>query len=83
MVNKDIKYSRHARRRMKLYNLSEEDVSSIIEHQNPGLVFMEGRHEIISETMFSQYGYPIKVVLSFESGKIVVITAYPLKRGVK
>jgi len=68
---------------MKLYNLSEEDVSSIIEHLNPGLVFLEGKHEIIGETMLTNYGYPIKVVFSYDGEKVVVITAYPLKKGLR
>ncbi len=75
--------NRRAERRRKLYDLPEADVSSVIQHQNPQLEFPEGKHEIISETKFSKHGYPIKVVFSCESGKIIVITAYPLKRGLK
>jgi hypothetical protein len=68
---------------MKLYELSEEDVASVIKSQKPQLDFPEGKNELISKTNFSRHGYPIKVVFSCESGGIVIITAYPLKRGLK
>ena len=83
MADRDIRYSRHAKRRMSLYKLTEEDVSSVLEHQNPDFLFPEGKNEVISEAIFTRHGYPIKVVFSFENGDIVVITAYPLKKGVK
>lgn len=83
MGKDNIQFSRHARRRMKLYDLSEEDVSCVIKYQNPQLNFLERKYEIISEKKFSRHGYPIKVVFSYENGKIIVITSYPLKRGMK
>jgi len=82
-MEQNIHFSRHAKRRMKLYNLSEEDVPSVIACKNPKLNFSEGKHQIVSETKFSRHGYPIKVVFTCESGTITIITAYPLKRGVK
>lgn len=68
---------------MKLYNISERDVSSIIELWNTEQVGFEGKHEIISNEMVGKQGYPIKVVFSFEGEQIVVITAYPLKKEMK
>jgi len=68
---------------MNLYDLSEEVVSSVIGSLSPNLHFGEGKYEIVSETQFSSQGYPIKVVFSCESGIITVITAYPLKKGLK
>jgi hypothetical protein len=82
-MNKHIKYSRHARRRMNLYGLTQEDVSSVLEYQNPDFVFPQGKNEIISETKLSKHGYRIKIVFSCEGGEIVVITAYPLKKGLR
>ncbi|MFP4532735.1 MAG: DUF4258 domain-containing protein [Desulfobacterales bacterium] len=78
-----IQFSRHAKRRMNLYDLQEADVLSIIQYQNPQIDFPEGKHEIISETKFSKHGYPIKAVFPCESDNIVIITVYPLKRGLK
>ena len=83
MVNLKIQFSRHARRRMKLYNLSEGNVSSVILNHNPELDFPEGKQEIISEKVLSGHGYPIKVVLLVEKDCITVITAYPLKKGLR
>jgi len=68
---------------MKLYGLSEEDVASIIQYQDPNLNFQAGKHEIVSNKKFSEHGYPLKVVFSCENGKVVIITAYPLKRGLR
>jgi hypothetical protein len=47
------------------------------------LSFKEGENEVIGKESFSQYGYPIKVVFFQEKENITVITAYPLKRGLK
>jgi hypothetical protein len=75
-----LKYSRHAKRRMALYNISDEDVA---------LVVREGKREELAEPgrvsftwrLAGKSKYPIKVV-GLEQGKdFLVITAYPLKRG--
>lgn len=68
---------------MKLYGISEETVSSIVEHRHQELSFADGKNEVIGKESFTQYGYPIKVVFYQEKEKITVITAYPLKRGLK
>jgi len=74
-----LRYSRHAKRRMALYDICEEDV---------GLVVREGEREDLPEPgrvsfklhLASGFKYPIKVV-ALEQGKdLLVITAYPLKR---
>jgi len=38
-MTKEIQYSRHARRRMSLYNISEIDILAVIENHNPKLDF--------------------------------------------
>jgi len=68
---------------MKLYNISESDVSSIVELWKIEQAGFDGKHEIISDKMVGKQGYPIKVVFSCEGEKIVVITAYPLKKEMK
>lgn len=83
MPMKNIEYSRHARRRMQLYNISNEDVSSIIEQNSLGFAVQQEKNEIISDNIFSESGYPIKIVFTREREKIVIITAYPLKRRAK
>jgi len=66
-----------------LYKVTEADISSIIERWITTQKVFEGKHEIISNEIIGQQGYPIKVVLSCDSEKIVVITAYPLKKELK
>jgi len=78
-----IKFSRHAKRRMKLYCISEETVSSVIGDRHREVGYSDGKYEVIGKEPVPKYGYPIKVVFSQETGKITVITAYPLKRGLK
>jgi len=51
-----IKFSRHAKRRAKLYNISEDIIISIIEAQQLG----EGEHEIIRDV--DGFKYPLKIV---------------------
>jgi hypothetical protein len=74
------RYSRHAKRRMALYGISEEDVA---------LVVKEGKREDLAEPgrvsftwrLTAKSKYPIKVV-GLEQGKdFLIIRAYPLKRG--
>ncbi len=68
---------------MKLYKITEEEISSIIECWKTEQMVSNGKHEIISNEVFGQQGYPVKVVFSCEIEKIVVITAYPLKKEMK
>ncbi|MFP4392010.1 MAG: hypothetical protein ACOC3Y_01365 [Desulfohalobiaceae bacterium] len=83
-MNKNkVNFSRHAKRRMQLYKLTEENIICILQDQDPEFHFLEGKHEIVSKAKPSRYGYPIKVIFSCEQGRISVITAYPLKRGLK
>ena len=35
----------------------------------------------VDKAMSQKYGYPLKIAFSKENDKIVVITAYPLRRG--
>ena len=83
MINSTLFFSRHARRRMRLYNISEEDVLSAILHHNPELAFLEGKQEVISKKILSVHGHPIKVVFLVENDIITVVTAYPLKKGLR
>lgn len=74
-----LRYTRHAKGRMALYGISEEDVA---------LVVREGKRDNLPEPgrvsyrllLSSAFKYPIKVV-GIEQGKdLLVITVYPLKR---
>ncbi len=68
-------FSRHAKRRAKLYNISESTVADILTGMNLG----DGEHEIIRNV--SGFKYPLKIVVSVEGTTLTVITNYPLKKG--
>lgn len=73
-----IKYTRHAKRRMKLYNIDEKMVSSIV---------AEGRKTQLNENLYEflfeseKLDLPIKVVSKIVNKDYLIITCYPLKRG--
>ncbi len=69
-----IHFSRHARRRAKLYKIPEQIVTSILENRS----FLEGQHELIEEV--EEFRYPIKIVIAAGNETITVITCYPLKK---
>ena len=71
----EIKFSRHARRRAKLYKISEEMLKNILEGKN----LSQGNQEIIEDV--EGFKYPLKIVISVENDIITVITNYPLKKG--
>ena len=73
----EIKFSRHAKRRGKLYKIPEETVRKILE----GKELVQGNQEIIEYV--EGFKYPLKVVVSMEDDIITVITNYPLKKGRK
>lgn len=70
-----IKFSRHAKRRAKLYNISEGLIISIIEN----LELSEGEHEIIRDV--PGFKYPLKIVVKVKSDVMTVVINYPLKKG--
>ena len=72
----EIKFSRHAKRRAKLYGISESKVKGILTKMN----LHQGDHEIIKNVDLK---YPLKIVVSVEKNSISVITNYPLKKGRK
>lgn len=71
-----IKFSRHARRRGKLYKIPEDIIVRLLEEKE----LHPGNHEIIE--VVEGFIYPLKVVVDVESDIITVITNYPLKKGV-
>jgi hypothetical protein len=73
----EVKFSRHAKRRAKLYGIAE----SIIEDIITGLNLHEGEHEIIKDVV--GFKYPLKIVFSIEQDAATIITNYPLKKGRK
>jgi hypothetical protein len=70
----EIKFSRHAKRRAKLYEISETIIMDILMNMN----LRQGEHEIIKEVL--GFKYPLKIVVSVEEDLMTVITNYPLKK---
>ena len=73
----EIKFSRHAKRRAKLYEISETTITAILTKMN----LHQGEHEIIKHV--PGFKYPLKIVVSVEENLITVITNYPIKKGRK
>lgn len=73
----EIKFSRHAKRRARLYNIPESAISSVLTSMN----LLHGEHEIVKN--LTGFQYPVKIVVSVEGDNVTVITNYPLKKGRK
>jgi hypothetical protein len=72
-----IDFSRHAKRRAKLYGIPESTVVDIITEED----LTNGQHEIIKK--IAGFKYPLKIVVYVENNSVKVITNYPLKKGFK
>ena len=70
-----VKFSRHAKRRAKLYKIPE----SMVEKMLAGSNLSDGEHEIIKNV--SGFKYAIKIIVAVENEIVTVITNYPLKKG--
>ncbi len=70
-----IKFTRHAKRRGKLYQISESQVSRILMDK----VLQPGRQEIIQEMV--SFPYPLKIIFTVKGDQLTGITTYPLKKG--
>jgi hypothetical protein len=71
----EIKLSRHARRRAKLYGISRSTISEALAGTN----LSHGIQEIVVDV--AGLAYPLKIVVSTKGNIATVVTAYPLKRG--
>ena len=75
-----IKYTRHSKRRLKLYNISESDVEFVIK--------LGTKVEVDGNKFESMYNFddkilPLKVVYKVIGNDYIIITSYPLKRGIE
>jgi hypothetical protein len=70
-----IKFSRHAKRRAKLYAIAESTIESILTNMK----LTEGEHDLIENV--EGFKYPIKIVVSVKDDILTIITNYPLKKG--
>jgi len=72
-----ITISRHAKRRMKLYSIEENDINFLLNHSSK--TKFVGRHEIIAK--LEKFSYPLKAIIDVREKDIFIITCYPLKRA--
>ena len=70
-----VKFSRHAKRRAKLYEIPESTIEKILADSE----LNDGEHGLIRD--IAGFKYPIKIVISVENDIMTVITNYPLKKG--
>lgn len=73
----NIKFSRHAKRRAKLYGIPESTVTDILASMN----LHQGEHEIIKKVIGIECS--LKIVVSVKKDTVTVITNYPVKKGRK
>jgi len=75
-----IKYSRHSKRRMKLYNIGKADVELVVKN-GESETLADGKIAFIFN-ISHKFKHPIKVVAAGDSDSLEVVTAYPLKKGI-
>ena len=74
--NMDIRFSRHAKRRAKLYNLWLSVITEAISEET----LQDGQQEILKT--IPGMSYPLKIIVSRENDRVTVITNDPLKKRV-
>jgi len=74
----NIKFSRHAKRRMALYDIEERDVLLAIE-EGEKQVLPDGKLCFIFK-INDKFKYPLKIVAMEKQDSLTIVTAYPLKR---
>jgi len=77
MGDKSLVFTRHARRRMQLYNIPQYFISNLLEEEI--ILGQLGKQVIVKSVKGTQY--PIKIVFEVREKDIIIITVYPLKRG--
>ena len=74
-------YTRHARRRMQLYEVSEEDVEEAVQNPEAGPEIEEGRL-VVQATFPNRFkGKPLKVIYVIEDESVTILSVYPLKKA--
>ena len=73
-----IRFSRHAKNRMRLYGIGEEAVKEVINF--PDGSWQEEGYFIAYRTFKKRFlGLPLKVVYTKERNTITVVTVYPVE----
>ncbi|HZX48999.1 MAG TPA: hypothetical protein VFF47_07270 [Nitrospirota bacterium] len=70
----EIKFSRHAKRRAKLYNIQESTILDLL----TSIKLHNGKH--VTSRNIVGFQYTLKIIISVEGDTVTVITSYPLKK---
>jgi len=73
-----INFSRHAKRRADLYNISESIILKVLENKD---LSHQGMSEIVENV--EGVKYPLKIVVAVVNDITTIVTNYPLKKGRK
>ncbi|HEY3874641.1 MAG TPA: hypothetical protein VGM92_04140 [Candidatus Kapabacteria bacterium] len=76
----NIRFSRHAKHRQKLYDISRSDILQILALDHAEEQPLNNRRELISEVFVAKYGWPIFVSYVREPKGITVVTNFPYDR---
>ena len=70
---------------MNLYDIDENDIINILNNYylNNNNELLHGKYDIFDKSLSEKYIYPVKIIFSVETDKIIVISVFPLKRGYK
>ncbi len=83
-MNKKFKilFSRHAKRRIKLYKLTSKSIAEGIKasFQNQDKPLLNSKREIIFPDKLKKSVYKLKAVLIVKHFDIIVVTVYPIKK---
>lgn len=77
MTSKSITFSRHAKRRAKLYGIPESVIVDILSKAK----LKPGRRTVVKEV--PDFAFPLKIVVFVEGKTVIVVTAYILKKGLR
>lgn len=87
-MKKDLKivFSRHAKRRLKLYKIEARDIVEKIQsgfNRQDKPIKNKLQFSVITNTKYSKIKLPIKIIAIIDKFDVLIITAYPLKKGKK
>ena len=74
-----IRFSRHAKSRMRLYGVEKGDVELAIDR--PDAAEKEGARTSVLKAFPGRFSeYPLKVVYEIRPEELLIVTVYPLKK---
>ena len=76
----EIHITKHAKRRISLFNITISDIERIIKKSAPAEI---GTDKIEAIASLRKFKYPVKVLYRIAKRKYIIITAYLVKRGLK